>query len=84
MTIPVFTPLPHPLRCTFIVVCPNYVTPTHAAVTVSLNTTGSPLSGVEGEVLQVCVYISQDADSGRQYPIDVTLSFSLDGTKSGK
>ncbi len=79
MCVTIFTPLR-----TFNVVCPLYVTPTHAAVTVSLNTTGSPLSGVEGEVLQVCVYISQDADGGRQCPFNVTLSSHFNGTKPGK
>ncbi len=56
----------------------------HVAVTVSLNTTGSPLSAVEGTSLQVCVYISQDAAGGRECPIDVALSFSLSGDKPGE
>ncbi|XP_064387784.1 uncharacterized protein LOC135335951 [Halichondria panicea] len=51
------------------------------SVTVSLNTTGSPLSAVEGMSLQVCVYISQDAAGGRECPIDIALSFSLSGDK---
>ncbi len=55
----------------------------HVAVTVSLNTTGSPLSAVEGTSLQVCVYISQDAAGGRECPINVSLSTSPDGDKPG-
>ncbi len=56
----------------------------YVAVTVSLNTTGFPLSAVEGTVLQVCVYISQDAAGGRECPIDVALSFSYGGDKPGE
>ncbi len=63
--------------------CPSQIN-MHVAVTVSLNTTGSPLSAVEGMSLQVCVYISQDAAGGRECPIDIALSFSLSGDKPGE
>ena len=40
--------------------------------------------GSEGESIDVCVSITQDAPGGRECPIEVTLSYAPSGDKPGE
>ena len=52
--------------------------------TVGLVDAGSTLSDDEGESINVCVSITQDAPGGRECPIEVTLSYAPSGDKPGE